>query len=477
MTVGNKTKDFGSVACTRIYWYYNPNLPPANRSYHEVQGSDTAINISSRVWSGADRAKIISPLPRPKGNRREYIVPEVITKFGKSKTILRKKHFYERPIPTRVKRDIEDVPHNYTVTYNRTCDTVLTANCFNNVSYWYKATGMTVAISNSWPDWTSQPTNPSFNSNDQINLVGKLREKMRGTGFNLAVFLGEGHQAVEMITHTALRLARAGLLARKGQFIQAASVLTEGKTLGIKPRKFKAKTANSWLELQYGWLPLLSDMKAGAEQLAHILHYPKTQRYQVRVKKGTTKYSPPYYMDVWDKASKTVSRNLIAYITEPESNLTVSGLLDPELVAWELLPFSFVADWIIPIGPYLEARAFARRLTGKFVTTDITRQSCFGIKGRDYSKSPTPNYVWRYDNNGAYKDIVSLTRTVSTNLAVPMPQVKPLTKIASWKHMANALALSVNVFKRKSVKGLSQEISKVEREVSSYRWPLTGNIP
>jgi hypothetical protein len=30
------------------------------------------------------------------------------------------------------------------------------------------------------------------------------------------------------------------------------------------------------------------------------------------------------------------------------------GLLNPAAVAWELLPFSFVVDWFLPVGRYLE---------------------------------------------------------------------------------------------------------------------------
>jgi hypothetical protein len=39
-----------------------------------------------------------------------------------------------------------------------------------------------------------------------------------------------------------------------------------------------------------------------------------------------------------------------------------------------------------------------------------------------------------------------VTRTVSTNLSVPLPNFKPLGKVASWKHCANSVALLVQKF-------------------------------
>lgn len=39
------------------------------------------------------------------------------------------------------------------------------------------------------------------------------------------------------------------------------------------------------------------------------------------------------------------------------------GLLNPLEVIWELVPFSFVADWFLPIGDYLSALDASSRFT------------------------------------------------------------------------------------------------------------------
>lgn len=448
MTTGSKTRDLGSYL-TNIYYYATEASTVGVLNNTNVPITRT----SSKTWSGTDRPVQVISRPRDKGERRYYTVPETVrTKYGKDVTVLRRRYFYTRPIPNRVERAARNQPHAYSMSSELRLDRVVRTHVSSGA---YLKQDASAYHRNAWP--TSSL--PSFTANDQIKLVGKLRGQMRGSDFNLAVFLGEGHQTVNMITHTALRLATAGLYARKGNFKAAKAALLTGR-----PRtreRFKDHSANSWLELQYGWLPLLSDMKEGAEQLAHILHYPKTKRYQVRMKLKT-EYIPGNFSFDWVTKSRTVSRQIVAYITEPESLLSVSGLLDPELVAWELLPFSFVADWVIPLGDYLEARAYSRRLTGTFVTTDFTREHYLGLSGQ---KRNDGIVSWT-DPNDIELNRVTMSRTVSTTLSVPLPQVKPLSKIASWQHMANATALLVQVFKGASVKGLDKKVGKLTRDAT-----------
>lgn len=298
------------------------------------------------------------------------------------------------------------------------------------------------------PNANSQP---QFTANHQIELVGKLKSQLRGSDFNMAVFLGEGRQSLKLITDSATRLYRGYQAFRHGDLIDAASWLTAGRSSRRGQKTWKQKTAkrsgdasSQWLQLQYGWLPLLSDMKSGAEALSHHLNVPFRQRYVVRrnLRVDIDRTSP--FASGFDQNS----RQLIAYISEPESLPVLSGLLDPELVLWELTPFSFVADWVIPIGDYLAARAFATRLSGTFVTTGLRKTVRQGGKVVDlYDYPPTTKIGYAdFSQSSLLFESVKIDRTVSSSLDVPMPTVKPLNKIASWQHCANALALVTQMF-------------------------------
>lgn len=282
-----------------------------------------------------------------------------------------------------------------------------------------------------------------LDANDELRLVNKLKEKLQGSDFNMSVFLGEGRQSLAMIGDTAIKLAHAGRLVLRGRPLDASRVLLSGTSRkapsGTTFKKSSGSAASNWLELQYGWLPLLSDAKEGAETLAHQLNVPMRSTYRVMVQRKRTDVE--VFANTVDSTTYKINRSHTRYLTARVSEFDDSvpallGLKDPELVAWELLPFSFVADWFLPIGSWLEARAMSSRLTGKFI---------YGDKWRALSGSPVSAVYG--DPKTARRDYLTYTRgTPVTALNVPMPRVKSLAQAASWQHCTNGLALLTQVF-------------------------------
>jgi hypothetical protein len=290
--------------------------------------------------------------------------------------------------------------------------------------------------------------NPLLDANDQIKLVNKLREKLQGSDFNAAVFVAEFGESMRMIGDTAIRLAKVLFHLKRGDLIGASRSLFEGasrKPLArhdwqkMKPGVATAKqTATWWLEVQYGWRPLLQDVQGAAEMVAHACSVPFSQTYRTSVRKVeeyTLSWDFPGNYGCKRECYRVHRRGVIAKIVETQSTLAQLGLLDPLTVAWELLPFSFVADWFIPIGQWIEARGNAGRLSGEFVITD----KYIAVSGPllvDYGlTSPDPDDdVWKN---------IALSRTVSSSLSVPMPNFKPLKKALGWEHCANGIALLV----------------------------------
>lgn len=416
--------------------------PTADFGNWEYQGLWSSFDTYSKTWSGGDRLKLDAPIPIAR--KRYYTVREYDKNLRK--TVKVRKFFMVSSYPRKRKKD--KTPHPYSMSIRRYSDSE--CQIFDTFDWpghgWNqredKGTGMSRYYA---PSTDGQP---QFSANNQIELVGKLKNQLRGSDFNMAVFLGEGHQSLKLITDSATRLYRGYSAFRHGDLVDAASWLTagrssrRGKTKKQKAAKHGEDVSSQWLQLQYGWLPLLQDMKAGAEALSHHLNVPFRQRYVVRrnLRVPIDKTSP--FASGFDQ----YSRQLIAYISEPESLPVISGLLDPELVAWELTPFSFVVDWVMPIGDYLAARAFATRLSGTFVTTDLRKTI---RQGGRLLEAFIGNERIGYADFSASKlnyEAVDINRTVGSTLEVPMPNVKPLNKIASWKHCANALALLTQMF-------------------------------
>jgi hypothetical protein len=343
--------------------------------------------------------------------------------------------------------------------------------------------------------WSWTEVTPSWNANDDNRLLAKLREAFLGSSFDLGVFLGTGHQSLQTIGETALKLVNCVRLLKKGRFLDASHALgnsgynhqiskkrkrnlvgiqssynqllnpldpfepshiniyRNGKRVARKrnplaPRKNKVPAAgggfydlstpqscisSAWLELQYGWKPLLSDLKTGAEALAESTRTKRKRYFSSLRKEGKDTDVRMNLSSNFISASKCLSfrsRRLIAYVEETNVP-TMRSLLDPLPVLWELAPWSFIADWVIPIGEYLYVRGMASRVTGTFVTTELIYR-----KASSFVKD---GGIYRFPGNNFTRLIFN--RTVSTTLTSRFPTVKPLGSVASWAHAENALAL------------------------------------
>lgn len=290
--------------------------------------------------------------------------------------------------------------------------------------------------------------NNGWTSNDDLALLGKLREEVAGSGFNAATSLAEGKQSLDMIFESSNRIYHALRALRKGDLASSYETLTGrlvsgktskrwGKFEPIMDRKFpkfkesRLKNASSnWLQLQYGWLPLIKDTEEAAQFLAARtrprLYKVRVRRQVVRPAKGATWFT-------MFEGQCTSKGQIVCYLREINVP-ALSGLTNPLSVAWELLPYSFVADWFIPIGSYLDARGLAQALSGTFVTTKFYR-------ARSRFTGFAPGCGVR-SFSGSYEHfLVQLERTVSGSLSIPLPSVKPLGEVMNWRRAANSVAL------------------------------------
>jgi len=168
----------------------------------------------------------------------------------------------------------------------------------------------------------------------------------------------------------------------------------------------------------------------GAAFLAHHLNTPLQHVVKVRRSVKQVGFQPD-----WLHSSNRVTVNLKAILREVDVP-QLAGLQDPASVAWELLPWSFVVDWFIPIGNWLECRGLASSLTGTFVISTKNIGEC-----RHFKKGGS----YPMESPMEYRKILTFDREISTSLSVPVPSLKPLGKALSWRHCENAVALLVGI--------------------------------
>lgn len=414
MTTGSRTRD--------------------NRRFGAVNVGTWIGSYSTKSWVGGDQA------PRVKRPPRRFRVVKRYEIVRGRRRLVSKQRFpiYSEP-PKRARLG----EHSYDMTALDQVDGYLRVNSSGQIWTMSSFAGSaTVGLPGAsyWPSWSQENL---LDANDQIKLIGKLREKLQGSDFNLSVFLGEGHQTLKMIGDTALTLGSAIRRLKKGDLPGAARALGVN---GPKRRTARQTSVDNlsgrWLELQYGWLPLLKDMEEGAKQLAHHLNVPFSSTYRASVRREISfnLSGNPTGSTSWKgNVRKSHRRSLIARISEPLSVPQLSGLLDPELVAWELLPFSFVADWALPIGDWLSARALVRKLTGTFITSEkrIGARDVTGVGGGVTTFGEASQHHFAS---------ARFIRTISSELSVPKPTFKGLDKALSFQHCLNGLALMAQAF-------------------------------
>jgi len=406
-------------------------------------GFSTGTTYWVRSWSGTDSPKLAKYPPAP---IYEYVRIKH-TRRGDVRVVKRIplpgwKRFVDGGRP--LKRELK-VDHPYTMSEQYRSDESLT---FQNDVVWvyppgYHAPAYGHGAVMNYANIGSWAANVILDANDQLRLVGKLGEKIRGSGFNLGVALAEAPEAIQMIGDSAIRIAKSLTHLKRGDLAGAARSLMHGtdrkpikayKSFSPLLKGAKNDLSSNWLQLQYGWLPLLQDIEAGAQVLAHFLNVPYQESYRVKVSReinSTAVARNSYY----SSAAKVVQRHqrvIIARLAEKPSIPLLLGLTDPLSIAWEKLPFSFVADWFLPVGDWLEARALSQGLVGTYVTSDKRTGIVHPPKITGNASPKNPRCTYRQ---------VVFGRTISNVLDVPMPVVKQLSKVASWRHLANASAL------------------------------------
>jgi len=275
-----------------------------------------------------------------------------------------------------------------------------------------------------------------------------VRSRLKRSHVNLGVAYGERKKTAQLLGETATRLARSARALKRGQIRKAM------RELGIAGKRREPRGATvpqKWLELQYGWKPLLSDVYGAAKALENR---PKGDwRVTAKATRSLKDQKVVTFAGQFmSRSSASWSKSVFARIDAlPQNEAIISlaslGALNPLSVAWELVPFSFVADWFIPIGGFIDSLDAMLGYGESFYSSTLLTKAVVkskGLSGIVYGSWPVVN-----DFVGT-KRMVLMVREVSTS--VPLPVLPGFKDPRSLGHMANGLALIASVFGGKSSK-------------------------
>lgn len=179
---------------------------------------------------------------------------------------------------------------------------------------------------------------------------------------NVGENLGTAHQTVRLFAGKAGFLAGA-LLAAKEKELWKQFLDKSARDLGR--RGIPEFAAQQYIEYVYGLRPLVQDVFNGYELTKEGFKDPilisgnghSAREYTKDETPGPASGSATLSRVNWRSSVKVKCR----LTATPKDDwlflrhLNQLGLLNPASLAWELVPWSFLVDWLLPIGPVLAA--------------------------------------------------------------------------------------------------------------------------
>lgn len=246
-----------------------------------------------------------------------------------------------------------------------------------NINMHY-ACGYKNPIGYGWIDWRDLQEYQDVRDDLSSRAVRSLYESASNGDLSILVSVGEAPKTFGLIGQTATKLAKTLKSLKRGDVSSALSTLglgggahkrnlTRRANTARKRGRLRDFAADSWLEVKYGWKPLLQDIEDGAKATAEgwinepadvVLQAGKRRQVPLRIQTVPAQYNADQLDGVFKSSlGYTVHLRVLDQATR---NLQGLGLLNLAEVGWELIPYSFVLDWFIPVGAFISAQtAFA----------------------------------------------------------------------------------------------------------------------
>jgi len=248
--------------------------------------------------------------------------------------------------------------------------------------------------------------------------------------------LGQTRKTIDEFAELSHKFAQA-LLAMKRGNIKAAYNALLGLT-GHRANKSALKgLSDLWLAYIYGIKPLMSDLYQLGEAVGHRLSKPPQLKATASDFSNWTNVGSGANYNWKQSANNSFRTELFAIVVNPNLRLaTEAGLTNPVDIAWELLPWSFVVDWFIPVGNVLTACTAGCGLQSNGGWTTVQHYAEIDM----FHNITFTGYGYGFTEPGHYREInYQFVRVCYTDF--PMPHFYANVHPYSTVRALNALAL------------------------------------
>ena len=312
--------------------------------------------------------------------------------------------------------------------------------------------------------FSSSLFSPKFDSVFVDNLArASFYKKLRAihTQFEGYIFAGELLETLRMLLNPL-----QGVRSLSKDFLD-----TLRKRKRANPKKWLNDAGSAWLEQSFGWNPLINDCKDAVKAYRRLMKPVKTykisagaQKWYDATKLNGSIYWPGvvaqydggnYYHTV---SSMVIEQRIIRYkgavvaqVKGPSwQNDDLFGFNPQNFIpaAWELLPWSFLADYFSNIGDILTASIVSTKHLAYTNRTEVVRIRKFGNHKLVPGSAPGANWTFKASSGSSrFHELNKKTVNRSTDVDVPLPTLQlnfdltggQLANIDALLSQANAL--------------------------------------
>lgn len=294
------------------------------------------------------------------------------------------------------------------------------------------------------------------------NVKNAALNKIKGQQLNVVMLLKDRKETLNGIHDRLKWLLTSVNAARKGNLVKSAQSLKRfwrSRTPGVVNRykalndKVGKPVANMWLELNFLHMQVISDANGlikelGAEPNLGFLHGRSGIVKEVEdLVDDQGRYTWNYWGNFrFNRIQKDVVYAQVSAKPDLEFLTSASrlGITNMPYVLWDSVPLSFVADWVIPVGSYLNAWDALLGMEFKGAHVGIVRSQTVTFRGHTFAEGEVLK-----TGTVSIQNPRTFERRL-TDWTPDMPEVRnPLTGLA-WKVATTAALLSGAVSKSQS---------------------------
>lgn len=261
-------------------------------------------------------------------------------------------------------------------------------------------------------DYIKRPCDlPSLPAGIQSNLVARASIQARSDLFSkgqvlAGVMIAESRKTVDMITHRVLQITTALKYCKRRMFRSALRSLQYNGKKYNRRKRWKSTWQENWLEMRYGWMPLIGECQTYIDRVC------KGTGWGTLIGKGYAQWED--VVEKVDHSQGSVVRTSITASARSRgrgtishgalNELNASGLANIASTAYELVPYSFVLDWFLPVGDWVSSLnpppgfvALGGANSWKIFRSVFSNWSAKTIKSGPYTTTLWPVTNYRHD--------------------------------------------------------------------------------